>query len=338
MDQSHGLGNWTDRNEDLFQSQFPIHRACRDGDIDCLVSLLSAGDVDFYEEDHFYGWTPVHWASYFGKLASLMRLLEYGASCDAATERLNQTPAHIAAYGGQSHCLKWLLHCGATLSRQDYMGETPCHKAARTGSMECISLLVSQGAKLHMRNQSGNTPSQVAASSGFSECANYLERAMQIQLQATDVYHEMRTPVTHPNTSMVTPLSNPIVSDKSSPQNVCQSPSGGNALISVNRYHSNPHFISNGTVLGSANPGIVNGLIHNNNNQSEDCDMEMEAESEEGGGACHISNGAMEEDSNKNLQFGQGVLRNGVHLAGKKRGLEVGEEENFKRARSEGNY
>ena len=68
MDQSHGLGNWTDRNEDLFQSQFPVHRACRDGDIDCLVSLLSAGDVDFYEEDHFYGWTPAHWASYFGKV------------------------------------------------------------------------------------------------------------------------------------------------------------------------------------------------------------------------------------------------------------------------------
>ena len=52
------------------------------------------------------------------QLQCLMKLLECGASCDAATERLNQSPAHIAAYGGQSHCLKWLLHCGATICRQ----------------------------------------------------------------------------------------------------------------------------------------------------------------------------------------------------------------------------
>ena len=49
-------------------NSFPAHRACRDGDIDYLVSLLSAGNVDFYEEDDFYGWTPLHWAAYFGKV------------------------------------------------------------------------------------------------------------------------------------------------------------------------------------------------------------------------------------------------------------------------------
>lgn len=68
MDQSHGLGNWTPRNEALLQRSYPVHRACRDGDIDCLVSLLSAGNVDFHEEDDFFGWTPIHWASYFGKV------------------------------------------------------------------------------------------------------------------------------------------------------------------------------------------------------------------------------------------------------------------------------
>ena len=68
MDQSHGLGTWSERNEEIFRTNYPIHRACRDGDIDCLVSLLSAGYVDFFEEDDFYGWTPCHWASYFGKV------------------------------------------------------------------------------------------------------------------------------------------------------------------------------------------------------------------------------------------------------------------------------
>lgn len=335
MDQSHGLGRWTMSTEDLFQSSFPMHRACRDGDMDSLASLLKVknGYLDFYEEDDFYGWTPVHWASYFGKLPCLMRLLEAGSSCDNPTERLNQSPAHIAAYGGQSHCLKWLLHCGASLCRQDYLGETPCHKAARTGSMECVSLLVSQGARLNVRNNSGLTPSQVAASAGFSECANYLERAMQIQLQASDVYDEMRTPVTHPTTSLANPLSNPIVSERSS-SNECQSSSVGQALISVNRYHSTPHYIPNGTTLGSPSHGIVNGLVHNNNYQSEDCDMEMESEAQEGNFNMNC-NGAMEADATRNGPFNTVTWGNGGHIAGKKRGLEGGEEECFKRARSE---
>ena len=196
-----------------------------------------------------------------------------------------------------------------------------------------------------LRNHSGNTPAQVAASSGFLECANYLERAMQIQLQAASVYHEMRTPVTHPSTSAPTPMSNPIVSNRSSPPGVFQSPPGGN-LISVNRYHSNPHFIPNGTAFGSGDACNVNGLVQDtcnvnglvhNNNQSEDCDMEMESEAQVGNGNL-ISNGAMEEEHNGGLVLGSGAWRNnGVQIAGRKRGLESSEEECFKRARSEGN-
>lgn len=37
---------------------------------------------------------------------------------------------------------------------------------------------------------------------GHHECANYLERAMQIQQQATGVYDEMRTPVTQPSSNI----------------------------------------------------------------------------------------------------------------------------------------
>jgi hypothetical protein len=47
-----------------------------------------------------------------------MRLHESTTNCDAATFRLNQSPVHIAAFAGQGHCLKWLLHCGARIDRQ----------------------------------------------------------------------------------------------------------------------------------------------------------------------------------------------------------------------------
>ncbi len=47
-----------------------------------------------------------------------MKLLEKGIHPDVSTIRLNQTPSHIAAFGGNSHCLKWLLHCGTKIDRQ----------------------------------------------------------------------------------------------------------------------------------------------------------------------------------------------------------------------------
>jgi len=62
------VGGWSSVSEDMLTRSFPIHRACRDGDIDQLTALLSAGEVDLYIEDDFYGWTPIHWAAYFGKV------------------------------------------------------------------------------------------------------------------------------------------------------------------------------------------------------------------------------------------------------------------------------
>ncbi|CAC5383520.1 Ankyrin repeat domain-containing protein 10 [Mytilus coruscus] len=186
MEDEHESGNWSPTSEDLLESHYPLHRACRDGDLEAMSLLLSNGP-DFYQEDGLYGWTPIHWAANFGKFTCLMRLIEQGCNCDYSTERLNQTPLHMAAHSGKGHCLKWLLHSGAAINRQDYMGETALHKAARTGNMECISLLISQGTKLLIKNHNGQIPSQLAAACGYQECAAYIERAAQTE-HAQGVY------------------------------------------------------------------------------------------------------------------------------------------------------
>ncbi|XP_060071848.1 ankyrin repeat-containing protein DDB_G0279043-like isoform X2 [Ylistrum balloti] len=247
MDEDCGHEDFSSSTDELLKTQFPMHHACRDGDLETLSRLLSSGSYNLYEEDGLYGWTPVHWAAHFGKLTCLMRLLEHGASFDSTTNRFNQTPAHIAAFGGKGHCLKWLLHCGAMINRQDYLGETPIHKAARTGSMECVSLLVSQGCKLSIRNHNNQTPSQVAAECGYQECANYLERATQMQQQAEGVYNELRMPVTQTNQSN----SNMI-------------PNGVNG----NRTVTDPNLIMQGL-----NGGVVPGQTGEDN--TADCEMDM---------------------------------------------------------------
>ncbi|RVE57848.1 hypothetical protein OJAV_G00203400 [Oryzias javanicus] len=169
-------------SEEVLNSRFPLHRACRDGDVGALCSLLqcTSNPADLAAEDTFYGWTPIHWAAHFGKLECVMRLVQVGCSVNSVTSRFAQTPTHIAAFGGHPECLLWLLQAGADINRQDYVGETPIHKAARAGSLECINALLIQGAKADMRNASGLTAADLAHAQGFQECAQILAQAQNL--------------------------------------------------------------------------------------------------------------------------------------------------------------
>ncbi|XP_026150552.1 ankyrin repeat domain-containing protein 10b [Mastacembelus armatus] len=170
-------------SEEVLNSRFPLHRACRDGDVGALCSLLqcTSNPADLTVEDTFYGWTPVHWAAHFGKLECVMRLVQVGCGVNIVTSRFAQTPTHIAAFGGHPECLLWLLQAGADINRQDYVGETPIHKAARAGSLDCINALLIQGAKADMRNASGLTAADLAHAQGFQECAEILSNAQNFQ-------------------------------------------------------------------------------------------------------------------------------------------------------------
>ncbi|XP_074650081.1 uncharacterized protein LOC141905187 isoform X2 [Tubulanus polymorphus] len=186
MDQSEEkqpthFGQWSKNSEDVLKTHFPLHRCCRDGDVDTLSLLLMKAQHGIYSEDCFYGWTPVHWAAYFGKLGCLRKLMSVtriGVDCDILTAKFRQTPCHVAAYGGHPYSLQWLLQSDANKDAQDYLGETPLHKAARTGSIECISLLISHGADVRVENNHKQTACDLAQSCGYLECCQFLTAAM----------------------------------------------------------------------------------------------------------------------------------------------------------------
>ncbi|XP_074048142.1 ankyrin repeat domain-containing protein 10 [Macrotis lagotis] len=162
-------------SEELLTLRFPLHRACRDGDLAALCALLRhTPSAHLAAEDSFYGWTPVHWAAHFGKLECLIQLVRAGATPNVCTTRFAQTPAHIAAFGGHPECLIWLIQAGANINKQDCEGETPIHKAARSGSMDSIRALVANGAQIDLRNASGLTAADIAQTQGFQECAQFL--------------------------------------------------------------------------------------------------------------------------------------------------------------------
>ncbi|GAB1606044.1 ankyrin repeat, PH and SEC7 domain containing protein secG-like isoform X1 [Argonauta hians] len=182
--------DWNSEKEHVLKTDYPLHFACREGDVDQLRRLLdqytatAVSSVDLTKailckEDSFYGWTPAHWAAYFGKLACLQKLACFNRpnnlKCDMRNSKFQQTPSHVAAYAGHPHCLQWLLQSEADINACDYLGETPLHKAASTGSLDCVSLLISYEATLGIKNSNGETACSVARRSGFQECARNLE-------------------------------------------------------------------------------------------------------------------------------------------------------------------
>ncbi|XP_030418911.1 ankyrin repeat domain-containing protein 37 isoform X1 [Gopherus evgoodei] len=111
----------------------------------------------------------------------LSLLLEVGTGVNAPADAFGQSPAHLAACGGQAFFLLWQLQTGANLNQQDCHGEAPIHKAAKVGSLECLALLVASDARIDLCNNDGQTAEDLAWAFGFLECAKFLTTAKHTQ-------------------------------------------------------------------------------------------------------------------------------------------------------------
>ncbi|TNN42940.1 Ankyrin repeat domain-containing protein 10 [Liparis tanakae] len=182
-------------DEELLAGRFPVHRACREGDVGALVALVQqlADPEHLTAEDSSYGWSPLHWAAHCGQVGSsgpgqgsgldcVVVLVQMGCGVNSGTSRFNQTATHTAAFGGHPACVAWLTGAGADANRQDLVGEAPLHKAARAGSLECIRVLLLAGASAQLRNASGQTAADLALAHGFLDCFSFISRTSKLQL------------------------------------------------------------------------------------------------------------------------------------------------------------
>uniref|UniRef100_A0A665TC08 Uncharacterized protein n=1 Tax=Echeneis naucrates TaxID=173247 RepID=A0A665TC08_ECHNA len=139
-DSPAGRGEPDLSRDEAFISRFPIHRACRDGDVGALVSLSQRlpDPAPLAAEDSCFGWTPLHWAAHYGQLECVVRLVQMGCEVNSVTSRFKQTPTHTAAFGGRPHCVVWLTQAGADVNRQSLFGPV----SAEALSDECVRSLV----------------------------------------------------------------------------------------------------------------------------------------------------------------------------------------------------
>ena len=103
--------------------------------------------------------SPLHSASYSGRLEIARLLLNHGAQVDAKNDR-GETPLHQVSHGEyESHAdgvelARLLLACGVDVNAQDTNGATPLHIASWCGKLDIARLLLEQATPKSERSPS----------------------------------------------------------------------------------------------------------------------------------------------------------------------------------------
>jgi hypothetical protein len=147
-----------------------MHVAARYGHADILSLLLDHGaDVDDRDQSQ----TPLHRASWHGKLEAGRFLLDRGADINARNNG-GWTPLFAAALNGYVEFAQMLLERGAKINDQDDNGFTPLQMAVHLGNIQAVRLFLEHGADVNARDKSGETPSQLESVLGYPEIVELL--------------------------------------------------------------------------------------------------------------------------------------------------------------------
>lgn len=150
--------------------------AARGDRVEEVISLLkmgqdvNAGDTSFSGG----GWTALHYAAMYGKIAVVKELLDVGQAEFETTDKTGKTALHSAAIGGQTEVLKELIACGANISTKDNDGETPLYYAAMYGQNDVVRELIAEGASVETQDKDGKTPLHGAAIGGYRDAVKQL--------------------------------------------------------------------------------------------------------------------------------------------------------------------
>jgi ankyrin repeat protein len=93
----------------------------------------------------------IHDAAGNGDMVKVMELLTAEPSLIDARDRMEKTPLHWAAQGGQLAVAKYLVALGANVNAANIQKETPLVYAAEGGHLKLAKMLVASGADLNVR-------------------------------------------------------------------------------------------------------------------------------------------------------------------------------------------
>ncbi len=154
--------------------QLDVFEAASLGNTARLRELLAADPAlaNTFSPD---GFTPLHFAAFFGQEAVARLLLDSGADPAAVAHNLMRVqPLHSAAATRQLGIVRLLLERGTPANARQQAGWTALHAAAQNGDREMAEVLLSFGADPVQTNDDGRTAASLAAEKGHSELAALL--------------------------------------------------------------------------------------------------------------------------------------------------------------------
>lgn len=128
-------------------AELDIHEAAALGQADRVRELL-AGDASLVSARSPDGFTPLHYAAFFGTADAAAALLEGGADPAAVAENpMRVQPLHSAAAVDANETARLLLDAGADPNAEQEGGFRPIDAAVENGNDELRALLVERGAE-----------------------------------------------------------------------------------------------------------------------------------------------------------------------------------------------
>ncbi|HEY7667257.1 MAG TPA: ankyrin repeat domain-containing protein [Actinomycetota bacterium] len=148
------------------------------GEVDRLGALLDADPalVTSYSAD---GFTPLHFAAFFGDGPTAALLLERGAEVEARGRGwMTGTALHSAAASRNADVVELLLRARADPDARQGGGWTPLHGAAHNGDARTVGLLLEAGADPAARNDEGRSVLELAEERGDPATIDRVRRAL----------------------------------------------------------------------------------------------------------------------------------------------------------------
>lgn len=134
------------------------------------ASLMNAYSVD--------GFTPLGFATFFGRSEVVKALLKAGADVNAASrESMKVTPLASAAAAKQTEIARLLIGHGANVNARAAGGHIPLHEAAANGNVELVKLLIENGVDVNAKTDDGKTPLDFAVEYKRPEVVELLEKS-----------------------------------------------------------------------------------------------------------------------------------------------------------------
>ncbi|XP_062270939.1 ankyrin repeat and SOCS box protein 2-like, partial [Scomber scombrus] len=164
----------------------PLQSLIMNGDSEALMDLVGRGSSSLTDQND-EGWIALHEAAYYGQLQCVQILIRAHPDSVNVCSSWSQTALLLAAWGGNTSCVEFLLKHGADVNIANKERETPLFTACERQSESVVELLLKFGAQVNRCTLQGETPLHIASIQGHVQICRML-LAAGARLQTRNIY------------------------------------------------------------------------------------------------------------------------------------------------------